>query len=89
MADARLTLDGAVEYYESSEPRGEYVLVLEGGKRPEAAEFWRGLDVPAHVRHYTDAGMPERDAVKAAARDRGVPKNVVYNEYVKSKNEEK
>lgn len=85
----RLTLDGAVEYYESSEPRGEYVLVLEGGKRPEAAEFWRGLDVPAHVRHYTDARMPERDAVKAAARDRGVPKNVVYNEYVKSKNEEK
>ena len=85
----KTTLGEAQAHYAGNEPRGEYVLVLEGGKRPEAAEFWRGLDVPAHVRHYTDAGMPERDAVKAAARDRGVPKNVVYNEYVKSKNEEK
>ena len=32
-------------------------------------------------------GMSERDAIKAAARDRGVPKNVVYNEYVKQKAE--
>lgn len=85
----RLTLDGAVEYYDKCEPRGEYVLVLEGAAKSAETEFWRGLDIAAHVRHYIESGMPERDAVKAAARDRGVPKNAVYNEYVRLKNEEK
>ncbi len=85
----RLTLDGAVEYYNKCEPRGEYVLVLEGASPIAGTEFWRGMDVAGHIKRYMGAGMSERDAVKAAARDRGVPKNAVYNEYVKLKNDEK
>ena len=65
------------------------MLVLEGAAKSAETEFWRGLDIAAHVRHYTESGMPERDAVKAAAREGGVPKNAVYNEYVRLKNEEK
>ena len=80
-----MTLAGAVEYYNNSEPRGEYVLILEGAAA--VADAVCELSPAEHVARHMNDGMSERDAIKAAARDRGVPKNVVYNEYVKQKAE--
>ncbi|MBQ3507535.1 MAG: 16S rRNA (cytidine(1402)-2'-O)-methyltransferase [Clostridia bacterium] len=76
----RLTLAEAVAYYEENTPRGEYVLVVEGaGEGSIAAEvFWTDMTIPDHVAHYMEQGMTKKDAIKAAARDRGVPKNEVY-----------
>lgn len=74
----RLTLGQAVAYYEAEEPRGEYVLVLEGADLAAAPAFWEGLNIPAHVTYYEGEGMSRKEAIKAAARDRGVPKNEVY-----------
>lgn len=85
----RMTLAGAAEYYDKNEPRGEYVLILEGAARKEPAAFWSDMSPAEHVAHYISGGMPEREAIKAAARDRGVPKSNVYNEYVKQKNSDK
>ncbi len=78
----RMTLSKAVEYYEENAPRGEYVLVVEGAKKGSTAEapFWEALSIPEHVAHYIDAGMTKKDAIKAAAKDRGVPKNEVYQQ---------
>lgn len=76
----RLTLQQAVDYYEVNEPRGEYVLVVEGSAEQTPTAFWQELDIPAHVRHYMDEGMSKMDAMKQAARDRGVPKNQIYRE---------
>ena len=42
----RLTLDEAVAYYTETEPRGEYVLVVEGAKNVTSTAFWEGMDVP-------------------------------------------
>ncbi len=78
----RLTLGEAVAYYEQNAPRGEYVLVLEGAAEGSTAAtaFWQGMTIPAHVAHYMGEGMSKKDAIKAAARDRGVPKNDVYQQ---------
>ena len=77
----RLTLGEAVAYYEENAPRGEYVLVLEGAEEGSiATSFWEGMTIPAHVAHYMSEGMSKKDAIKAAARDRGVPKNEVYQQ---------
>ena len=78
----RLTLAEAVAYYEENAPRGEYVLVVEGaGDEGGAAEaFWTALSVPDHVAHYVEQGMTKKDAIKAAAKDRGVAKNEVYQQ---------
>ena len=74
-----MTLGEAVTYYEACEPRGEYVLVVEGApEATEAAAFWSELDIPAHVAYYVARGMTKKDAIKEAARDRGLPKNDVY-----------
>ena len=79
----RMTLGEAIAYYEENAPRGEYVLVVEGAQNaPSDKAFWEALDIPAHVQHYMDGGMSKMDAIKQAARDRGVPKNEVYKEMV-------
>ena len=79
----RTTLSGAIEIYSQKEPRGEYVLVIEGATKSAAqAEFWQEMSIPAHVQYYVDAGMSQKDAIKAAGKDRGVHKNEVYREMV-------
>ena len=78
----RLTLSEAVAYYEENPPRGEYVLVVEGAGEgsTDTTVFWADMTVPDHVAHYVAQGMSKKDAIKAAAKDRGVPKNEVYQQ---------
>lgn len=74
----RMTLAESVDYYKTVEPRGEYVLVIDGVSQTESAAFWDSMDIPAHVAHYVSQGMSKMDAIKQAAKDRGVAKNEVY-----------
>ncbi len=75
----RMTLEAANAYYEAAEPRGEYVLVVEGAKESASPSvFWDSWDIPTHVAHYISAGMTKKDAIKQTAHDRGLPKNEVY-----------
>ena len=78
----RLTLSEAVTYYEENAPRGEYVLVVEGAEEGSntAEVFWADMSIPDHVAHYVAQGMTKKDAIKTAAKDRGVPKNEVYQQ---------
>ena len=86
----RTTLAGAMEIYTTKEPRGEYVLVIEGASESaESGAFWQEMSIPAHVQYYVDTGMSEKDAIKAAAKDRGVHKNEVYSVVVEQKNAQK
>lgn len=79
----RLTLGEAVAYYTENEPRGEYVLVLEGASEAFApAAFWSEMEIPAHVEYYIARGMSKMDAIKQAAKDRGLPKNEVYQKMI-------
>lgn len=79
----RTTLDGAVSYYEEKTPRGEYVLVIEGAAEDEEAEENTDilLSVREHVDKLIESGLTQKDAIKAAAAERGVSKRDVYNEY--------
>ncbi len=80
----RGTLSEMIAYYAEKDPRGEYVLVLEGAAEEKQEEaFWQKLTVAAHVDYYVQTGMTKKDAIKAAATDRGVAKNEVYNEVMK------
>ncbi len=72
----RTTLSKAVEYYNDIAPRGEFVLIVEGQRASE--QFWADMTPAEHVKFYIDGGMTKNEAVKAAAKDRGVPKNEIY-----------
>ncbi len=79
----RATLKEAVEYYTDNEPRGEYVLVLEGLDRGEFVREeqgrWQEMSVEEHLDFYLKQGIERREAVKLVAKDRGVPKREIYN----------
>lgn len=78
----RTTLSDAVSLYSEHEPRGEYVLVVEGANELEALSdaFWQEMSITEHVEHYISEGMSKMDAVKLCAKDRSLPKNEVYRE---------
>ena len=80
----RLTLSEAVAYHTEHPPRGEYVLIGEGAPEDAVAvsAFWADMTVREHVEHYMAGGMEKKEAIKAAAKDRGVPKNDIYKEMI-------
>lgn len=80
----RGTVSEMIAHYQEKDPRGEYVLVVEGATEEKQEEaFWQKLTVSAHVDYYVQTGMTKKEAVKAVAADRGVAKNEIYNEVMK------
>ncbi|MDE6700456.1 MAG: 16S rRNA (cytidine(1402)-2'-O)-methyltransferase [Acetatifactor sp.] len=76
------TLEEALAYYKTEEPRGEYVLVLEGKsfaeKRQEEIASWENRSIEEHMAYYEAQGMDNKTAMKQVARDRGVGKREIY-----------
>lgn len=76
------TIGEAVSRYETEEPRGEYVLVVEGKslrqKKEERQAAWQSMTVDEHMALYMAEGMEEKAAMKQVAKDRGVSKREIY-----------
>lgn len=76
------TLEAALLYYEENEPRGEYVLVIEGKsiakKKEEVAMQWQEMPIEEHMKYYEEQGISRKDAMKLVAKDRGIGKRDVY-----------
>lgn len=82
----RVTLSEAVELYKEREPKGEYVLVVEGAQEaPEEQNELNNLSVTEHINHYVMLGMDPKEAQKAVAADRGVSKRDIYAALLKEK----
>ncbi|MGN0307220.1 MAG: 16S rRNA (cytidine(1402)-2'-O)-methyltransferase [Lachnospiraceae bacterium] len=81
------TLKEAVSYYEDNEPRGEYVLVVEGKslgeKKKEEQSSWQSLSLHEHMQHYEGQGIDRKEAMKLVAKDRGISKREVYQQLLK------
>ena len=79
----KTTLEDACAYYETNDPRGEYVLIIAGKTREEVVAEetarWEELSIEEHLQQYLDEGMDKKDAMKAVAKDRGVSKRDIYN----------
>ena len=82
------TIAEALALYEREEPRGEYVLVVEGKslrqKNEERQAAWQSMTIEEHMAYYEKGGMDEKSAMKQVAKDRGVPKREIY-QYLLSK----
>ncbi len=78
----RTTIEGAARYYEKNEPRGEYVLVIEGRSiaslEKEAQEAFSELPLSSHLQSFLDQGMDRMEAMKRVAKERGLTKREVY-----------
>ncbi len=74
----RMTLGEAVQYYRTTEPRGEYVLVVEGAQETPQAAATQG-DAVARAQALIAQGYSKKDAVRQAAAETGFPRNALYD----------
>ena len=77
-------MDAAVSYYKENDSRGEYVLVLAGKSKEDIEKEnqakWENLTLSEHMDIYLKQGLSKKDAMKAVAKDRNVPKRDIYNQ---------
>ncbi len=82
------TIEGALSMYEKEEPRGEYVLVVEGKslkqKEEEVKAAWKSMTIEEHMAYYGKEGLDEKSAMKQVAKDRGVSKREIYQYLLQS-----
>ena len=80
------TLKEAREKYEAEEPRGEFVLVIEGKSfddiEQQEQQKWEEMSLEDHMKIYLEQGLDKKAAMKKVAKDRGVAKREVYNQLV-------
>lgn len=79
----KTTIRQAIEKYRAEEPKGEYVLVIEGKtfeevRKEEIASF-EEMTVEEHMEMYMSQGIDKKEAMKKVAKDRGVSKRDIYD----------
>ena len=78
----RTTIEDAIVYYRENEPKGEFVLVIEGKSRQavkeESVREFLDMTIKEHVEYYMNQGMDKKEAMKMAAKDRDVGKREIY-----------
>lgn len=83
----KTTIDQAIEKYNEKEPRGEYVLVIEGKSQEEIQEEnkqkWESMTIEEHMEYYISQGNDKKSAMKLVAKDIGVSKRDIYNQLIK------
>lgn len=78
----RTTIKEAIEYYTENDPKGEFVLVIEGKSREEIKQekiaSFDSISIEEHMENYTSQGIDRKEAMKLVAKDRGITKRDVY-----------
>ena len=81
------TLEAAVKMYENAEPRGEYVLVINGADKDEVEaekkKEYLSISIEEHMDMYMKKGIDKKEAMKLVAKDRGVSKREIYSSLIK------
>lgn len=79
---SKTTFEEALENFSHTEPKGEYVLVIEGKNRKELEEEhqkdWQALSIEEHMALYETKGIERKEAMKLVAKDRGTTKREIY-----------
>ena len=74
----RFTLEEGIEYFNNNNPRGEYVIVVEGNQYSEIINY--DISIKEHIIEIMESGKSKKEAVKEVAKLRKLDKNDVYKE---------
>jgi len=78
-----LPLTELAAYYQENEPRGEFVIIIEGNSaqalKEQEQQNYRELSLEEHMKKY--AHLPEKEAMKEVARERGLSKREIYQQW--------
>lgn len=82
-------IESAIEKYEMMDPKGEFVLVIEGKSveelLQESKDAFSMLDIEEHMKIYEDKGIDRKEAMKKVAKDLGISKREVYQKLLKER----
>ena len=85
----RGSLNEIILHFKENEPKGEFVIVLEGidleEVRQEEKALIEEMSIEEHYNKYIREGMDGKSAMKAVAKDRGVSKSEIYAYLVSNK----
>lgn len=78
----RTTINAASIYYNEVEPKGEFLLVIEGKSfsviEDEQIKVWEQMSIEEHLNLYMDKQIDKKEAMRLVAKDRGISKRDVY-----------
>ena len=81
------TFEEALAVYETEEPRGECVVVIEGKSiseiREERMKTFEEMSLEEHMELYEKQGIERKEAMRMVAKDRGISKRDVYQQLMK------
>lgn len=80
----RMNISEAISYYESKNPKGEYVLVVEGAPEKKAMADLDLNQAVMLVRELINDGMKSSEACKKIARETEFSKSILYAELIKN-----
>lgn len=78
----RFTVDEAINYYNTKNPKGEFVLVVSGKSEEEILsdneQKWKNVTIEDHIKMYMKEGLSKKESIKKVSRDRNLSKSEVY-----------
>ncbi len=82
------TFEEALKRFDSEEPKGECVIVIEGcgikNLKEERQYFWERMTLEEHMEIYLGRGIEKKEAMKLVAKDRGISKRDVYKNLIEN-----
>ena len=67
------------------EPRGEFVVVVEGSNEEFQKNRYKDLSLEEHYKIYENQGLEKKEIIKKIAKDRNVNKNEIYQYFINRK----
>ena len=84
----RMTVSEAITYYQSRNPKGEYVLVVEGAKPVSLSDEFTLETAAQLAKQYVSEGEKLSDACKKAAKETGFSKSNIYSFIINEEDEQ-
>ena len=81
-------IEGAVSHFTETNPKGEFVLIIEGAKEDAKDSPFDKMTILEHINYYMKSGLDKKEAIKKVALDRNMPKRDVYTETIKENEDE-
>jgi 16S rRNA (cytidine1402-2'-O)-methyltransferase len=75
-----------IKYIQEMGVKGEYTIVIAGAEegveeKGEEVSWWSTRPLCEHVQHYMQQGIRKKEAIQHTAKDRGLSRREVYNQY--------
>ena len=84
----RTTFEDAIQTYETEDPKGECVIVIEGKsikeRKEDEARAFEEMSFEEHMQLYEGQGIDRKEAMRMVAKDRGISKREVYQYLLKN-----